>query len=247
MNLLIILLVLLLIFAVLISFVLALKLIKQLPKLFQGGDSQSTILFIPGLGNGRESWNWNTASDELINKMKIPRNSGIESPVSEFANVITFNPPGINNELSVPDSLDNYCKYIHSLTSEQTPYVVAHSIGCVIANRYAELYPTNKMLFLDPTPDFVLNDMSKPDFYTKSGGKYDITKKYIDMIAGCTQRVSPSTRIIYNLDDNDPRKKLFKEYIENNYSNTLELKNKSHFIHLVEPKLVIEEIRKLII
>ncbi|QYB17676.1 hypothetical protein PV-S19_0312 [Pacmanvirus S19] len=247
MDLLIILLVLLLIFAALLSVILALRLLKQLPKLFRGGGLQPTVLFIPGLGNGRESWNWNEASDELVNKMKIPRNSGIESPASKFANVITFNPPGINNELSVPDSLDNYCKYIHELIGDQTPYIVAHSIGCVIANRYAELYPTNRMLFLDPTPDFVLNDMSKPDFYTKSGGKYDITKKYINIIAGHKQTIKPSTRVIYNLDDNDPRKELFKEYIENNYSDTIELKNKSHFIHLIEPELVVEEIRKLII
>jgi pimeloyl-ACP methyl ester carboxylesterase len=236
--------VILLIALILVAFV-AVKLLHA-RKMISGGNHLPTVVFIPGLGNGKESFNWDTVDEELATKMNIPRNSGIEKPISSITKTISFDPPGINNESPVPNTIEEYCKFVHELVGDDI-IIVAHSIGCVLANKYSEMYPVIGMLFLDPTPDFILDDMAKPDFYKKSGGKYDIVRKYINLFAGQKQRPNQNARVIYNTEDEDGRKELQSKYITENYKNILNVHNKTHFIHLTDPDLVIDEIKELLI
>ena len=241
MNLLII----ILVIAVILAALVVIVKLNRFQKMINGGNQLPTVVFIPGLGNGKESFNWDTVDEELATKMNIPKNSGIEKPISSITKTISFDPPGINNDLPVPDTIEDYCKFVHEIAGDNI-IIVAHSIGCVLANKYSEIYPVIGMLFLDPTPDFVLDDMTKPDFYTKTGGKYDIVRKYINLFAGQKQHPNQTARVIYNTEDGDVRKELQHKYINENYKDVLNVYNKTHFIHLTDPGMVIDEIKRIL-
>jgi len=197
---------------------------------------------IPGLGGGRDSFNWNEAPQELVDKMQIPRNVGIAPVLNRIGDVIDFDPPGIGNAEAVPATLDEYCAWIHA-KCKTTPYIVAHSIGCVVANRYCQLYGAAGLILLDPTPDWLIEQMRDPEYYTKHGGKHDIVRKYIDILTNTI--VTPTcknTLVVYNTQTGDKNAEKQREYINCAFSvvdaEVINVHDKTHFMHLTVPDTV---------
>ena len=206
-------------------------------------------MFFPGLGNGKESFNWELASDEIVEKIHIPRHIGIQSQLS--ADSLSFDPPGINNEIPIPKTVDEYCKWIKNLADSYLKHeiiIVGHSLGCVIARYYQKLYPDNikKVFLMDPTPDFVLSSVKDPSWREKRSYKQiEMIINSYDSIPPVSEEFANITYVHYNIDDADPRKELFKEYIEKNFKNITNHKNKTHFIHLTASDEIVTAIKEI--
>lgn len=221
-----------------------------------GINEKEAILFIPGLGNGHESFNWDDVDEETVFKTGWERNDGIQKPLSKNFRTFSFDPPGIRkSDGSVPFKISDYCEYIHKLTEKlNKPFtIIAHSIGCIVARVYYDMYPEDikRMIFLDPTPDFILDEMEKPDYYTKKGGKYDIVKGYIDMVNRSRHQIPDKipkdlVYVIYNTEDNDDRKDSQKKYIEEHFKNIINYNNKTHFMHVTDQKQTLKDILSIL-
>lgn len=250
---------LILIVVIIFALILKISLLTIVKKLIHGnGDPINQVLFIPGLGNGHESFKWEDASDELKDRMKLDADPiSLMQRTSEFAEIISIDPPGINNDEEPPRNISDYINWLHDRTIG-SPVICAHSIGCHVALLYAKKYPTRGLILLDPTPEFILQQISADGFYTKTGlRKYEITSSYINMYATAYHAGElvtspdrlPDVPIVihYNSDDNDPRRELQSQWIQSIFQDKKIVKhaNLGHFFHIVSPSLIVDDIQKI--
>lgn len=195
-------------------------------------------LLIPGLGNGKESFNWNLSTQEQREKTGLQLTNSSSSSLSSLQHQIadlgyityTFDPPGYgdNVDIKMPDTIDEYCELIHNVVGD-ADIIIGHSIGARIAYRYSELYPKDnmKIILLDPTPDYVLH--TSPEIMEKKKGTMvgDFMRMIINSPEISSQKWEHSfnslnnnlnnnlnnlTYIIYSIDDNDPNNGKKQEY-----------------------------------
>jgi len=230
--------------------------------LFKGGDELithetgigKTILLIPGLGNGKESYNWNMSSEDQRNKTGIKDNSvSLQDEISKLGyKVISFDPPGVGDNMNypIPKNVEDYIKLLHSIAPDAV-LVVGHSIGARVAQLYGNTYGC-KYIMLDHTPDYKL-----PITYNKykenpNNKQYQRTHEFVEMINASVDAIKQAELkpeyIIYSVDDEDPGKADKENYfnsIENNEK--IKLINATHWVHITNYNILLDKIKLMIL
>jgi pimeloyl-ACP methyl ester carboxylesterase len=208
------------------------------------------ILLIPGLGNGLETWNWRMADpvlNEKLNKLFIlPEGPTIEELLNDRFTTYSFTPPSFNKEFTILD----YINWIRNVVFDnlidpatgirkKIPkpfYILAHSIGCIVAAKYTELYPNEviKLFLIDPTPPYILNNLT----YTK----LNTTATYVTMFKLIKEWHYPleKTYVLFNTQESDIGKDEQIKYIYSTFlsENIVQVMNQTHFVHITNPRLV---------
>lgn len=209
----------------------------------------------------------------MIQKTNWPRNSGIQDPVSKIANTLSFDMPGTGKSvitnldissmeptslLSVAVMIDRLAKF-HKMPSPCI--LVAHSIGGMIARVYQNIYPvTAGMVLIDPTPDFIIQNLPPPGDYSNLSPEVRLRKTIIEnyMIGyrlNMSRDVTPiennnrdqeHTIVHYNIDDSRSDKVQFEDYILKRFKNVVRHDNRAHHIHILEPASIIRSITEIV-
>lgn len=217
-------------------------------KTYETGDkSNPTIVLVPGLGNGKESFNWNMSTEEQRSKVGLSSTHSLQQDLSNLGfHVVSFDPPGYgdNQQLAVPTARE-YCKLIHNI-SPSIKLIIGHSLGARIAQIYNNMYGTDYIM-LDPPPNYLLDEY----VYTKhlddpSNQKYKITYEYLEMIKKSNARELPwnPLMIIYSVDDSDSKRGRWEEYFEKIQVKKIKLHNATHWLHVSKPDVVIDAVRE---
>lgn len=223
----------------------------------------SSVVFVSGLGNGHESWNWDSAPDELVAKTGWSRKAGIQTEVAKHTVTISFDPhnwgKSDTGDPITAVSPEAMCEDISQMLVREKvppPYVfVGHSIGCLTALMYAKLHSdVVALVLIDPVPDFVLyEEFQRPEFYNKRGErKYDINRAIVQGYAAAAQRIpltaTQRTVVHYNVEDGNERDQRKEQAIQRTYAGaTVHVhRNKTHHIHILDPEPIIKSILELI-
>ena len=224
-------------------------------------ESSGSIIFISGLGNGHEWWNWDEMlltkkGQKVRDELKITNQTGLQNSIKDYT-TMSFDMPGVGNstlndikmlELSIQD----LAKMIHDLAKYHklpTPYtLVAHSAGALITYAYKELYPVKKIILIDPSPDFIIKDSGKIQQFLD---KYKESKEFKHLVSATYMKlynkakyVIPDDAIVhYNIDKTKSDWKQFEEYQTQTFKHTIRHEGKSHWIHINDPQAIIESIK----
>ncbi len=225
------------------------------------------VVFIPGLGDSHVFYNWNEQSEDIIKESGWKRNSGVQDPVSRITKTLSFDMPGVgaSADMEPLGSFAATCRMLHRMVRRhdiKTPFIlVGHSIGGATARVYADMYPNDVcgLVLIDPTPEFVIDEMSREGFYAKVGQrKYEVTRSYISAYVASRREIPRSpplqpTHVHYNVDESDiqhVRKALFEKSIREFYSTdnctVIRHVNLTHFIHVVDPLSILTSIYELV-
>jgi pimeloyl-ACP methyl ester carboxylesterase/GNAT superfamily N-acetyltransferase len=230
-------------------------------------ETSPTVIFIAGLGNSLDWWNWNEAPEELIQKTKWPRNSGIQDPISKIANTLSFDMPGVGKSIidSVdkiyPTSFQSIVNMIDKLAAYHKmplPYIlVGHSIGGMIARAYQNEFPEKVagMILIDPSPDFIIKNLAshiEPTNELRKLVTFNYMKSYQNSFYALSKKLidNPSeksdTIVHYNTDPTRNDSVQQEEYIKNQFKNTIQYFDKTHWIHIQEPVSIIKSITDIV-
>jgi pimeloyl-ACP methyl ester carboxylesterase len=215
--------------------------------LHKTGTGLDQILLISGLGDGKESYNWNLADTEVKNKLNLHQTTSLQDSITEkFPNfsIVSFDQPGFgeNKHIPIPKTFNEYTDLIGIVPK----IVIGHSIGGRLAQYIACKYNIPAIL-LDPTPDYLL-DTAKSYNKHLENPKYLITSQYMEMVANSLPDIKSiewsNMVIVY---DNTSEKDTQKiNFYKSTKANTIEVKNASHWVHVSHPEIVILELSKLL-
>jgi pimeloyl-ACP methyl ester carboxylesterase len=215
---------------------------------FINGVNKSSILLLPGLGNGVESFNFNRADDESRQKLESinPSMESFQQLLSTQTgmNTLSISFPGMLKKSTADPWNEPINKYISRELDEHwinPEFILGHSIGCAWAHQFAQNNHVKGLILLDPTPQFVKDGPLQPNIikYMNIGRKTKL------------QKIDTPTIIIWSYDENDPNKDKKESGIEEMrslYSNLqiVKLMNATHFIHLTNGRVICDIINNFI-
>ena len=236
-------------------------------KIYEIGSGDRTILLIPGLGNGRESYNWNLSSEvQRVKSGLAETDASLQKTISDRGfRTISFDPPGFgeNAEYPVPKNVDDYVAMLKAAVP-RVSLVIGHSIGARVAQVCAQKWKC-PYIMIDPTPDYILDTLeyrkhlddptaaaSVPRAPANIGYKH--TYEFVEMVKASAANIkkmkwgstgnaskgrSPRA-IMYSLDDADPKRKEKEDYFESTPVEKIKLDNASHWPHITHPEVVLE-------
>jgi pimeloyl-ACP methyl ester carboxylesterase len=197
------------------------------------------ILFISGLGDGKESYNWNLSTETMRKKTGLPIQESFQEKITNMGyETISFDPPGYgdNAHIAVPCNAIAYCNEIHNFAGN-ADIVIGHSIGARIAQMYVKLYG-GKLLMVDPTPDYIME--TAREMVVKYTGKpiesflRMIDKSFIDI-----KSLSWENAIVIYV----RRSAEMQQFFDNiKIERKIVLESGSHWIHIEHPDLIIQNI-----
>jgi ribosomal protein S18 acetylase RimI-like enzyme len=196
------------------------------------------VLLIPGLGNGKESYNWDIADKATKDKIGLYQSHSLQDSITKLGyTTISYNPMDY-----ISDTVDSYCKKLHSDVGD-VDIIIGHSIGARLAQVYSKMYG-GKTILLDPTPEFVLPQILQYDKHTKNPSmqKYVDTAKFIGMFKDFKfPEITKKDTVIYSLDSNDEKVNEKREYFAN-IPSKIELIDATHWLHITHPEVVLKEL-----
>lgn len=208
------------------------------------GSGDITIVLIPGLGNGLESFNWNLSTPEQQAAVGVDAAGGsLQDKLAEKYRTISFDPPGYESNIDVNiGSIDDYVGMIHDVVGDGRAIVVGHSIGARVAQYYADKYGGNALM-IDPTPDYVLKEMSYRKHLDNPGvKKYEKTAAFIaTMQSAELARLSwRDSTVIYTIDSADPGRERKSAYFDGiDARQKIREENAGHWVHLTRAGKII--------
>lgn len=214
-----------------------------------GTGELGTIVLIPGLGNGIESYNWNLSTEEQRQKTHLGEQfaSSLQDRIAELGyRVVCFDPPGHGGSENAKADFDEYISSIHQMSPV---LIIGHSISGRIAQYYGEKYRVDYIM-LDPTPDYILQSIN----YTKhiedpANTKYQKTAEYVQMIKDKTMELLNApwnpTALIYSIDRDDKNAAQKEKYFsEIGVKNKIRLDNATHWVHVSRPDVIVGAIKE---
>lgn len=198
-----------------------------------GTNATKTVLLIPGLGNGCESYNWNLSTDEQRVKTGIPLAPSLQDAIANLGYHT------ICAEYDTP--VDNL---------PAADIVIGHSIGGRVAQLIGETRSI-PYIMLDPTPDYVYDGLAEKTkvTYTKVGEKYQRVRDFVAVMETLREQIEAlpwrPAALIYSVDDNDPGKDAKDEYFENIDCSKTRLVNATHWVHITNQQAVLDAIATL--
>lgn len=218
-------------------------------------ENKCLVILIPGLGNGKESFNWNMASNDIKDKLHIYNDFSLQDEITKLGyTTMSFDNAGYgdNFAFNIPNSIKEYCEIIYSAAPKDfsNVIVIGHSIGARIAQFYATNYNA-KLIMIDPTPDYLLESIKYTKHIENPGvEKYAKTANFLQMckdsISDLKELSFKDTHIIYSADDDDNDKDKKIEYFTNIDAKTvIMLQNATHFLHLTHPEFVLDVLNNI--
>lgn len=190
------------------------------------GGNEPTIVLLPGLGEGAESYNWNLSTSHKLQEEKYK--TSLQDKISALG-YKTICP------IIEPTTLDNF---ISEIAKHKPNMIIGHSIGARIAQYYGEQKHI-PYIMLDPTPDYVLEDIKVEPSKVAS---------YMQMIKDAKNEITSSKWnpkiLIYSIDDTDKNKVKKEQYFEQLDCKKVKLINATHWVHVSHPEIVLEYLQK---
>lgn len=221
----------------------------------QNKPSRGTVLLIPGLGNGVESYNWNLSSADQRTKSKIEGfTTSLQNKITEAGfDTISFDAPGYGSNLDVgATTVKDYIALLRELSPDVT-LVVGHSIGARIAQLYGNKYNC-PYIMLDPTPDYIIETVNYRKHLTDpTNVGFQKTHEFLQMISAGLDDIrsakwAPKT-VIISLDDEDPGREKKEKYFDAlatqmGSGELVKHLNATHWVHVTRGETVLAAIEK---
>lgn len=209
------------------------------------------VVFVPGLGDGHESWNGGPLGKKSI-----------QHEIAKITYTLSYDPVGIGMSVITPaqikpTSFKQECTQLRQLivaAGVNFPVIlVGHSIGGRIAGMYASMFPKDvaALLLVDPTPNYQFSDAI---LSTKVGHVYDINRNYMASYIH-TYKQLPKTSpqcdtILHDRTVLDKIKannlKQFNKSFYHDIRKHITHENEDHYIQFSNPDSIIYSIKELL-
>ncbi len=216
-----------------------------------GGGAGKTILCIPGLGNGAESFDWPRVDPEIPDKIGVRSARSLKNELEALGHrVVVFDPPD-----NPGATIAEYNAWIEKNVAARADIVMGHSAGAHVAAYYAHAHGIPCIL-LDPTPRFIWDKLREFKLPPERQGvaRYEKTARYAAMYTSdvaqtlFAARPAAQTVLIYSIDQADPtatpeaKEAAMRALPADEY---VRVDEATHWVHVTNPDVVIDAVKKL--